>query len=284
MSRERPPGAEIGEDEAGEHRHQVPVPALSEALGVLVFIVVLALLILAIPGLRHAAGDAISGDTDALREELHGVAGVFTLFVLALLHTVVFYPAEILDTAAGYVWGFGPGLALIMAAWLLNAWAAWEIGRRAARPLLYRLFGHERFIRYEDMVERGGITLLLAIRVIPIIPFSLFTMVIGAARVPLRRVLWTTAVGYLPITALFVYLGTQLEKLSPTDPMLIGGAIVLLVAVIVAHRIRAYFDSRLRRRPRPWPHQARVASSRLRAIQTETTSSIAERSAPVSVS
>ncbi len=209
----------------------------------LAFIAVLALLILAIPSLRHAAGDAISGDTGALREALHGVAGVFTLFVLALLHTVVFYPAEILDTAAGYVWGFGPGLALIMVAWLLNAWAAWEIGRRAARPLLYRLFGHERFMRYEDMVDRGGITLLLAIRVIPIIPFSLFTMVVGAARVPLRRLLWTTAIGYLPITALFVYVGSQLETLSPTDPVLIGGAILLLVAIIVGHRIRARFES-----------------------------------------
>ncbi len=243
MSPERPPGAESRENRVGEHRHQPPAPALSEALAALVFIVVLALLILAIPSLRHAAGDAISGDTNALRDALHGVAGVFTLFVLALLHTVIFYPAEILDTAAGYVWGFWPGLALMMVAWLVNAWAAWEIGRRAARPLLYRIFGRERFLRYEDMVERGGISLLLAIRVIPIVPFSLFTMVVGAARVPLPRLLWTTAVGYLPITALFVYVGSQLEELSPTDPVLIGGAIVLLAAIVLGHLLRSRLES-----------------------------------------
>ena len=63
-------------------------------------------------------------------------------------------------------------------------------------------------------------------------------MVVGAAGVPLRRVLWTTAIGYLPITALFVYLGSQLEELSPTDPVLWVGAIVLIAAIVVAHRMR----------------------------------------------
>ena len=55
-------------------------------------------------------------------------------------------------------------------------------------------------------------TLLLAMRLIPIIPFSLFSIVAGAARVPLPTFLWTTVVGYLPLTALFVYLGSQLEE------------------------------------------------------------------------
>jgi len=67
-------------------------------------------------------------------------------------------------------------------------------------------------------------------------------MVVGAARVPFRRVLWTTAVGYLPITALFVYLGSQLEELSPTDPILIIGAIVMLAAIVIAHRLRGRLE------------------------------------------
>ena len=36
----------------------------------------------------------------------------------------------------------------------------------------------------------------------------------GAARVPVWRYTWTTAVGYLPITALAVYFGTQLDLFS----------------------------------------------------------------------
>jgi uncharacterized membrane protein YdjX (TVP38/TMEM64 family) len=218
------------------------VPPLIGVAVVAACVAVLALMVLLIPALRDATSSAIHGDTDALRSQLNSAGGVAVLYVLALMHTVIWYPAEILDAAAGYVWGFGPGLAIMMGAWMLNCWAAWEVGHRAARPLLYRLVGHDRFLAYERAVERGGIPLLLGIRVVPIVPFSLFTMVVGAARVPLRRVLWTTAVGYIPITALFVYFGSQLEELSPTDPILIVGAIVLIAAIVIAHRMRGRLE------------------------------------------
>jgi uncharacterized membrane protein YdjX (TVP38/TMEM64 family) len=61
------------------------------------------------------------------------------------------------------------------------------------------------------------------------VPFSLMGYVCGAARVPLARFTWTTAVGYAPITAYFTYLGSKLEGFSITDPILwIGGAAILL--------------------------------------------------------
>ena len=72
------------------------------------------------------------------------------------------------------------------------------------------------------MIERGGVPLLLALRLIPIVPFSLVCYAAGAARVPLWRFIWTTLVGYLPITALAVYFGTRLEGLSLTDPLVLG--------------------------------------------------------------
>jgi uncharacterized membrane protein YdjX (TVP38/TMEM64 family) len=112
---------------------------------------------------------------------------------------------------------------------------AWLIGREVARPGLRRVIGARRFDDAERMVDHGGIPLLLAMRLIPIVPFSLFSYVAGAARVPLLRFTWTTAVGYLPLTALFIYLGSRLDSLSPTDPLLLGGA-ALLVALIALGR------------------------------------------------
>jgi uncharacterized membrane protein YdjX (TVP38/TMEM64 family) len=85
------------------------------------------------------------------------------------------------------------------------------------------------------MIERGGITLLIAVRLIPIVPFSLVSYAAGAARVPLWRFIWTTVVGYMPITALAVYFGTRLEGLSLTDPLVIGSAAALF-ALLLAGR------------------------------------------------
>ena len=106
-----------------------------------------------------------------------------------------------------------------------------------ARPLLDRWFGSERFERIEAAIERGGATLLLAVRLIPIVPFSLVSYAAGAARVPLWRFVWTTAVGYLPITALSVYFGTRLEGLSLTDPLVLGSAAALLALLFAGHWI-----------------------------------------------
>ena len=200
-------------------------------------IALMAVLVLAVPDLRHAFAAAIQGDTDGVRREIDslGVAGPFLILALCLIHSVVFYPAEIVDAAAGFAYGFFPALALVMAGWLLNGLACWAIGRSIARPLLDRWFGEERFERAERSIERGGPTLLLAMRLIPILPFSLVSYAAGAARVPLRRFLWTTVLGYLPITALSVYFGTQLEGLSLTDPLVLGSAAALLGLLLAGH-------------------------------------------------
>jgi uncharacterized membrane protein YdjX (TVP38/TMEM64 family) len=184
---------------------------------------------LLIPSLRDAVGDAIQGDTESVRHDLgNSVGGVVLVLWLAMVHVVVWYPAEILDAATGYVFGFGWGFPLVMVSWLISGLAAYAVGRYAARPLLYRLAGEERFLRVEHLVNRGGWEVLIAARLIPIMPFSLMGYVCGAAKVPLVRFTWTTAVGYAPITAYFTYLGSKLEGFSIEDPIVwIGGGAIL---------------------------------------------------------
>jgi uncharacterized membrane protein YdjX (TVP38/TMEM64 family) len=196
----------------------------------------LAVLVLAVDPLRHAASAAFQGDSAGVRHQLDGLGAWGPLLILALqlLHSFVFYPAEIIDAAAGFAYGFLPALLLVQAGWLASGLLCWVIGRHAARPLLRRLLGAERFERAEAMVERGGTTLLLVVRLVPIVPFSLVSYAAGAARVPVWRFVWTTALGYLPITAISVYLGTRLESFSLTDPLVLAGIGALLALVLVA--------------------------------------------------
>jgi uncharacterized membrane protein YdjX (TVP38/TMEM64 family) len=194
------------------------------------------LIVLAIEPLRDALVDAVSGDTSSVREDLDGAGGALMVIALALIHTVVWYPAEILDAAAGYVFGFWPALALVHSGWIVSALLAYYIGRHAARPILHRLIGRRRFTRMEDAIDRGGVSILLAARRVPIVPFSLTGYVAGAARVPIVRFTWTTAVGYLPITAYFIYLGSRLEEFSLGDPIVWVGGILLVAAIFGIRR------------------------------------------------
>ena len=119
---------------------------------------------------------------------------------------------------------------------------AYEIGRRTARPIIAYFVGSKRLDRLERAVDNGGATLLLAARLVSIVPFSLFSIVAGAAAAPRLRFLWTTAVGYIPITAVAVYLGTTLEDLSPTDPRVWAAVVAVLVLLLLARQLKPLLE------------------------------------------
>jgi uncharacterized membrane protein YdjX (TVP38/TMEM64 family) len=209
---------------------------------------------LAIPSLRDAVGDAIHGNTAQIRDDLGGSAsGPLLVFWLAMVHVIVWYPAEILDAASGYVFGFGVGFPLVMGCWIVSGLASYAVGRHFARPLLYRVAGEERFKHVEDLIERGGAIALIGGRLIPIVPFSLMGYVCGALRVPLLRFTWTTAIGYAPITAYFTYLGSKLEGFSAQDPILWIGGIGLLLCMLLIRYLLPRTARRSDQRPKPDP-------------------------------
>ena len=222
-----------------------PVPGWAGIATTVAGIVLAGAFVLAVPELRHAVSYAVQGDTEAVRSEINdlGAAGALIVVALALIHAVVFYPAEILNAAAGYAYGFGIALPLVMGAWMASAVVGYEIGRHAARPVLYRLAGEERMRRGERLVHRGGSSLLLGILLFQLMPFSIVCYICGAARVPYKRYLWTTFVGYLPITAVFVYFGSRLDTLSVTDPWLIASLVVVVMLLALARWVAPKLSS-----------------------------------------
>jgi uncharacterized membrane protein YdjX (TVP38/TMEM64 family) len=210
---------------------------LALALGSVAFA---ALLVAVVPDLRHALSLALHGDLDGLRQQFRdlGAAGVALLLGLIMVHAVVLYPTELVTATAGLVYGFLPGLALALGGWLASALLAYLLGRSLGRPLVGRFFGAHRTMRLERAVARGGVRLLLLMRLIPLVPFSLTGYVAGAARVPVWRYAWTTGVGYLPLTALVAYLGSQSRSLSFEDPRLWVGAGVIVLLLAAGHVLR----------------------------------------------
>jgi hypothetical protein len=80
-------------------------------------------MIAAIPELRHCVSLVIHGEFTALRTYIRslGAGGLALILGLMVIHAIVWYPSEIVTTTAGYVYGFGPGLAIAVGGWLLAA-------------------------------------------------------------------------------------------------------------------------------------------------------------------
>ena len=128
----------------------------------------------------------------------------------------------------------------------MSGWVAQRAcGLRSAvrrRAPFCTAIGEGRFGRLERAIEHGGVTLLLAARLVPIVPFSLFSYVAGAARVPVGRFAWTTAIGYIPITAVSIYLGSRLEELSLSDPRLWVAILGVLALLLLTRLLQPLID------------------------------------------
>lgn len=190
-----------------------------------------------VPELRHCVSLVVHGQFAGLRAYVRslGAGGFALLLALMVCHAIVFYPSEIITTTAAYIYGFGPGLAFVVGGWLLAALLSYALGRSVGRPVLQRLLG-SRFGWLTAAMERGGISLLVAGRLIPIVPFALLGYAAGATHISLWRFSWTTVLGYLPLTTAVAYLGSRAQTFSVGDP-LVWVAVGTLIALVIGERV-----------------------------------------------
>lgn len=184
---------------------------LSGRYAIALFVVVIVL------GTVLAAG--LLAEPEQFREDVKswGAAGVGLTAGLALAHAVLPYPAELLCLAAGFAYGFVPGLALMLVVWTASCLLAYWLARRFGRPLVQRFVDQAALARAEERVAGASATTLLALRVIPIVPYNVVSYPSGMFRVPLGRFTWTSTLGLAPQLALVTYFGSEAEELSPAD-------------------------------------------------------------------
>ena len=206
-----------------------------------------------VPELRHCVTLIVHGRFAGLRLYVRslGTGGLALMLGLMIGHAVVWYPSEIVTATAGYVYGFVPGLALVVGGWLLAALVTYALGYSVGRPVLQQLLGR-RFSWLTTTMERGGTTLLLSGRLVPIVPFALLGYAAGATHVNLWRFSWTTVIGYLPLTTAVAFLGSRAQTLSVTDP-LVWIAVAGLIGLVIVERFLG------RRRDHPAAQQAALS-------------------------
>jgi uncharacterized membrane protein YdjX (TVP38/TMEM64 family) len=156
---------------------------------------------------------------------------VGALFVAA---SWVLFPNTVL--CLGVILALGPvlGTAYAFGGSMLAAVVGYSMGR----------WGHRRieklqisaFDQISKQLRRGGFFQVLAIRVLPVAPFSATNILAGALRLRLVPFAAATAVGIAPYIVTFGVFGRQARRLlsnpSPTDVALAVG--IVAVAAIVA--------------------------------------------------
>lgn len=159
----------------------------------------------------------------------------FAAFLFTAVVAVFPAPAEVPAALNGALFGMVWGTALTWAGALTGAWLSFETARLLGRPLAERALPGGLADRAHRLVRgRASAHGLLALRLLPVVAFTLVNWGSGLARVPRRTFLWTTAVGILPGAILFTGAGTAAADLWAEIPS--AGSVLALdtIASILA--------------------------------------------------
>ncbi|MBA2692383.1 MAG: TVP38/TMEM64 family protein [Rubrobacter sp.] len=181
----------------------------------LIAVAVLCASLFLLPGVREIVAAlfeaAARGDGAAIRDEIQGYGLLAPLVSIGvgLLHAVVPFPMEILALANGLAFGLFGGLFLTWLGCVLSALVVYGAGYLWGTPLFERVVAERHRRKLDGLLEREGAFPLLALRLIPLVPFNAICVAAGAVRAPLWTYMWTTAVGILPLGVLLTFAGSR---------------------------------------------------------------------------
>ena len=146
---------------------------------------------------------------------------------------LVMFPRPLITLAA--VIAFGPWLGFFysLAGICVSSAATWWMGRHMRRDTVRRLAG-PRLDRMAEVLKKHGLLAMTLLRLVPLAPFAIESIVAGAIRMKLWHVVAGTAIGLLPGTLTTTVFGDAIETAvtgsGDVNWWLVGGAITLLAA------------------------------------------------------
>ncbi len=199
-------------------------------LGLLIAVGILAVLFLVALSLGWDLGISVQDIEDRILSwGSWGIAGSIGLMVL---HSFVPFPAEFLALANGMLYGPVWGIAITWTGAMLGAFAAFGLARWLGRPFVARMVARRDWQVLDDWAARQGAGMVLIARFIPVIAFNLINYAAGLTRMSWWTFAWTTGIGILPVTALMVIMGDNIDTLAwQWWVVLLAAALVLWFAV-----------------------------------------------------
>ncbi len=180
----------------------------------------------------------------------HPIGLPVILFVVYTLTAAVSIPLGIiLSLISGWLLGMEEAVVLVSLSSTTGATLAMLISRYLLRDAVSHHFAAP-LVRADEMLERDGPFYLLSLRLVHVIPFWLVNLVMGWTTISVRTFWWSSQLGMLPATLLYVYTGARLSFkeiarsglssiLTPAAlTAFFGMAVLPLVVKVVIDRLR----------------------------------------------
>lgn len=178
----------------------------------------------------------------------HPVAGALFYLLFVTVGAVFFLPGSVIAMSAGYVYGLTLGSCLAVVGVALGGFAAFLAGRLLVREWVFsQLESHPRLQALDRAVYDKSFVIVALTRLSLIIPFNILNYAYGVTGVKKIPYIAGTALGMIPATVLWTYVGTlaknfgdirsgELDTGLPSEYLLLLGLAIIGVAVAIVHR------------------------------------------------
>lgn len=145
----------------------------------------------------------------------HPLFGAIAYISVTIVAIAMLTPGWILMMLAGLTFGLSLGFLYAMLGIVGGALAAFFIARTVARQWVERrVASNVHLLALGDVLEDQAFTIVALTRLALVFPFNILNFAYGVTRVSTRDYAAGTAVGMLPIVAIYVYLGTLAQDLA----------------------------------------------------------------------
>ena len=182
----------------------------------------------------HLTLAGLADDVERLRQwrDRHPLVVALLLAAVFVISTGLSIPSVItLSVICGSLLGMWVGLVVAS-----FSETAFLISRYLLRSSIEDRW-KETVERADRMLDRDGVFYLLSLRLIHVIPSWMINLVLGCTRVPIATFWWTTQLGMLPATSLYVYTGAHLPTMEQLKEQGIFGIVtppIIAVFVLLA--------------------------------------------------
>lgn len=150
--------------------------------------------------------------------------------VFVLITALCLPGAGVLMLVGGGCMGFGLCMVVSTAASALGALLTMLFARHYFRSSVESRFAN-KLNDINTGIEKNEVAYLLSLRLAPIIPFVAFNLLAGLTRVKPWTFLWTSFIGMLPGTMLYVNAGNELSKVNKLEELISLEVLISLAAL-----------------------------------------------------
>ncbi len=137
-----------------------------------------------------------------------GPPGVIVFIVVYALATVLFLPGWIFTVSAGLIYGIAGGTLVALAGAITGATLAFLVARYLLRQHIEEFAKkNPRFQAIDAAIGKNGWKIVGLLRLSPLIPFNFSNYFYGITSISLGAYVAVSAVGIIPGTLLYAYLG-----------------------------------------------------------------------------